>query len=335
MSTHYNIRFATWAIQQSLHMKSSDIIGLFLPLSHDYGLYQVFLTFQVRATLALGAELKLNAGPLLLNKLNEWRVTGLPLVPHLADILLRLCQRPNAKIPALRYITNTGMHLSLATIEELKKVFRDARIYVMFGQTECKRISILDPSDFARKQYSVGRPLCNTECFVVGPDGVAVPPGTLGELVVRGPHVMAGYWNDVKLTQERYRLWGPGLEHVLFTGDFFTQDEEGFLYFHGRQDDIYKQKGCRVSAPEVEMAALDIEGVQQAVLIPRVDQQGAVLFIQGSLRQQEVLQQLSQRLEGEKVPERIVCFEQFPYTSNGKIDKQALKNSFLKDVNNR
>ncbi|HEU5381197.1 MAG TPA: class I adenylate-forming enzyme family protein [Ktedonobacteraceae bacterium] len=329
MSRHSNICFVTRAIQQCLKMQASDIIGLFLPLAHDYGLYQIFLTFQVGAALALDAELELSTGPLLLQRLNTWNVTGLPLVPNLAEALIRLCQRPGAKLPKLRYITNTGMHLPRAYIEELQRLFPLMHIYVMFGQTECKRISILDPHDLPSKIYSVGRPLPGTACLIVDQQGNRLPPNTPGELVVRGPHVMPGYWNSPELTEKRFRRLGSEQEPVLFTGDICTLDEEGFLYFLGRQDDMYKQKGYRVSTLEVEMAALDIEAVRQAALVPDVDQRGAVLFFTGSMKPEEVLQQLRQRLEDAKVPERIVQVEQFPLTENGKTNKQHLKQLFL------
>ena len=327
MSTHRNIRFAASAIQSCLKMEMSDVVGVFLPLSFDYGLYQVFLAFQVGATLALGTEL--DAGPLLLQKLNEWQVTGLPLVPSMAVSLLRLCRRPGVRLPALRYITNTGMHLPLTHIQELQDLWPQARIYVMFGQTECKRISILDPEDFARKPHSVGRPLPDTECLIVDSEGQVLPAGSIGELVVRGPHVMAGYWNAPEITEKRFRCLEPSQQTALFTGDFCSFDEDGFLYFHGRQDDVYKQKGYRVSALEVETAALDVEGVDQAALVPYVDDKGAVLFTQGSAEPEDLLLQLHQRLESSKVPDRIVRIGLFPLTANGKIDKKQLKEQFL------
>ncbi len=330
MSTHRNIRFATWAIQQRLHMQLSDIVGLFLPLAHDYGLYQIFLTFQVGATLALDADLELSTGPLLLHKLYTWQVTGLPLVPNLAEALLRLCRRATAKLPPLRYITNTGMHLPHSYIHDLQSIFPAAHIYLMFGQTECKRISILDPSDLPRKIHSVGRPLPDTECFIVDHNGQILPPNTIGELVVRGPHVMQGYWNAPELTAKRYRQFGIAQDRVLFTGDLCMIDEEGFLFFYGRQDEIYKQNGYRVSTIEVEMAALDIEHVRQASVLLDVDTKGAILFFTGSLRSEEVFYQLRERLEEAKIPRRIIRVEQFPLTDNGKTDKQQLKALFLR-----
>jgi len=330
MSTHRNIRFATAAIQACLKMQTSDVVGLFLPLAFDYGLYQVFLTFQVGATLALGREL--DAGPRLLQRLYEWQITGFPLVASLAESLFRLCRRPGARLPALRYITNTGMHLPLTYIQELQGIWPHARIYVMFGQTECKRIAILDPADFARKSHSVGRPLPDTECLIVDSKEQILAPGNIGELVVRGPHVMAGYWNAPEITEQRYRRLGPALQTALFTGDFCSLDEDGFLYFHGRQDDIYKQKGYRVSALEIETSTLDIEGVNQAALIPYVDDKGAVLFIQGVIEPDEVLRQLHLRLESQKVPDRVVQVAQIPLTANGKIDKGQLKEYFLMEV---
>ncbi|HEU4965162.1 MAG TPA: AMP-binding protein [Bacilli bacterium] len=327
MSTHRNIRFAAAAIQQRLGMSESDVVGLFLPLAFDYGLYQVFLTFQVGATLALGSEQ--DAGPSLLRKLNEWQVTGLPLVPNLAHTLLRLCKRPNAVLPPLRFVTNTGAHLPFTYIDDINSLFEQVRVYVMFGLTECKRISILDPEDFQRKRRSVGTPLPDTECLIVDESGQPLPEGEVGELVVRGPHVMGGYWNAPEITERRYRPFGDGGQIALFTGDLVSMDEEGFLYFHGRSDDIYKQRGYRVSALEVEEAALDIAGVRQAAVVPGVEEVGTVLFVTGDLTEEAALEQLHRRLEDAKMPDCVEVVDSFPITNNGKTDKRKLAETYL------
>jgi acyl-coenzyme A synthetase/AMP-(fatty) acid ligase len=324
VSTHANVRFAAAAIGQRLRIADTDVIGLFLPLSFDYGLYQVFLSVQALSTLALGSQA--HVGPGLLGKLTEWRVTGLPLMPGIATAIGRLARRtPGREMPQLRFITNTGARLSPQAIEELRRVFPDVAVFPMFGLTECKRVSILDPADYPSRPESVGRPLPDTECFVVDEEGRVLPPGEIGQLIVRGPHVMAGYWRAPELTDRRFARWRGGTERVLFSGDFCSMDSDGYLYFHGRDDDIYKSRGYRVSALEVEGAAADIDGVEEAAVLPPADGEPARLIVTGDLQPAQVLGALRDRLGDYKVPEQAERVGTLPRNANGKTDKRRLR----------
>ena len=329
ISSHSNMTFAAHAIQQCLSYQEADVVGNFLPMAFDVGLYQALLSFQVGATLALGQDI--HVGPGLLKKLTEWKVTGLPAVPSLVSTLIRLGNRTPHQLPPLRFITNTGAHLPHAYISNLRTLFPTCAVFVMFGLTECKRVSILQPSEYERKSESVGKPLPDTECLIVDADNKVLPPGVVGELIVRGPHVMLGYWRASEITAKRFRLWGPGLERVLFTGDACSMDEEGYLYFHGRSDDIYKQRGYRVSALEVEAAACDIAGVRQAALVPPNEEMGAMLFVVGNLVQTAVFNELRTRLEDYKLPTQIILIDELPLTPNGKTDKKQLRTILAED----
>jgi len=156
-----------------------------------------------------------------------------------------------------------------------------------------------------------------------------LPPGEIGELVVRGPHVMSGYWRAPDLTAQRFRRDEFG-QPLLYTGDQCRLDPDGYLYFVGRLDDIYKQRGYRVSAVEVESAARDVPGVvEAAVLVPTGDR-GAVLVVTGAVTGLQVLKELAHRLEGFKLPDLCLVAEALPLGANGKLDKRAL-GSFVGD----
>jgi len=324
MSAHRNVVFATRAIQARLGIRPDDVIGHFLPMSFDYGLYQVFLAVQAGAALALGSDE--HAGYALLKKLSDWRVTGLPVVPALATSLIRLARRSKERVPPLRFITNTGAHLSTSVIDELRAIWPDCSVFPMFGLTECKRVSILLPEEYDRKSQSVGRPLPDTECLIVDESGTSLPPGEQGELVVRGPHVMLGYWRSPELTEHRYRPWGPQREPVLFTGDRCSIDGEGFLYFHGRLDDVFKQRGYRVSALEVEAAAMELRDVREAaVVVARFDDDAvSVLAFVGDATAEAVADGLRELLEEYKQPDRVIRCAELPRNTNGKVDKTVL-----------
>lgn len=151
-----------------------------------------------------------------------------------------------------------------------------------------------------------------------------MPPGTIGELVVRGPHVMAGYWRRPELTEQRFpRI--HGLFPELHSGDYGWLDEDGFLYFSGRRDDVYKSHGYRVSSTEVEAAALRVPGVEAAaVLSPTAERPYPVLFAVSKLDPVELLARLREELEPYKVPDRCELLPELPLTGNGKTDRKAL-----------
>jgi acyl-CoA synthetase (AMP-forming)/AMP-acid ligase II len=175
-----------------------------------------------------------------------------------------------------------------------------------------------------RRPGSCGRALPGTEVFAVDPDGVRCRPGEVGELVVRGPHVMAGYWRRPELTATRFPLV-DGLFPRLRTGDHGWLDDEGYLYFLGRRDDLYKERGFRVSAAEVEVAANRIADVAGAALLPPCDgRDEATLFVVTPLPPHEVLIALRDELEEFKVPRRCRVVDAIPLTGNGKIDRAAL-----------
>ncbi|GGS49240.1 AMP-dependent ligase [Streptomyces parvus] len=320
VSTHAGMRFAVAAIQDRLALRADDVVGCFLPLSFDYGLYQVFLSCAAGATLALGSTA--DAGPGLLRQLREWDVTVLPAVPSMAEILLRMAGRTTAAPPPLRMVTNTGAHFPESYVEGFRRLFPAARIHLMFGLTECKRVSILDPDELADRPGSVGRPLPGTTCVVVDEDGRPQPPGVKGELVVTGPHVMAGYWRAPEMTARRFRTYQG--RRALFTGDLCSLDEDGYLYFHGREDDVYKSRGFRVSALEIEAAALNVPGVDAAALVV-TGSAGPVLAARTESAADEVMAALRARLDDYKLPTRVQVVGTLPLNGNGKVDKAALR----------
>jgi acyl-CoA synthetase (AMP-forming)/AMP-acid ligase II len=322
ISPHDRMLFAVRAIQDRLKYRASDVIGSFLPMSFDYGFYQFLLAAAAGATLALGRPT--DASVAIVKMLHEWGATVFPMTPSLAYVVIRVASRPEAKLPQLRMATNTGSHLPASYISRLKDLFPGLLVYVMFGLTECKRVSILDPDQIFERPGSVGQPLSDTECLIIGQDENTLPPGEVGELVVRGPHVRPGYWNAPEQTAQRFRPWGPGAEIALYTGDLASLDQDGYLYFHGRLDDVFKQHGYRVSATEIEHAALDIPEVADAAVLPPDADRGSVLFVCGSITSDEVVGGLHERLEDYRLPEVVVTMVALPRTPRGKVDKRAL-----------
>jgi acyl-CoA synthetase (AMP-forming)/AMP-acid ligase II len=201
----------------------------------------------------------------------------------------------------------------------------------MYGLTECTRVSYLPPDQIDSRPTSVGRGMPNQEVYIADEDGQRVAPGTVGELVVRGSHVMKGYWES---PQETARALRPGLlpgERVLFTGDLFRMDEEGYLYFFGRKDDIIKTRGEKVSPKEVEDVLYGLEAISEAAVIGAPDDvlgEAIHAFIQlregARLTEQDVLRHCAERLESFMVPQAVTFVASLPKTGSGKIQKRQL-----------
>ncbi|MFF1904249.1 class I adenylate-forming enzyme family protein [Kitasatospora sp. NPDC058218] len=321
VSTHQQVLFAARAIQSVLGYRAEDVVYCPLPLSFDYGLYQVHLAVLSGAHLWLGRPNE--AGPLLLRRLAATGATVLPGVPSAAEGLAWLLRRSAKKLPALRLLTNTGAALSTETIATLREALPGLKVQVMYGLTECKRATIMPPDGDLARPGSCGLPLPGTEVLAVDDDGAALPPGEIGQLVVRGPHVMAGYWRRPELNAERFRH-RDGLFPELWTGDYGRLDEDGFVYFSGRRDDLYKENGFRLSATEVEAAAHRVPGVVSAAVLPPEGRRPSVLAVVGRIEAPEVLELMREQIEVYKIPRRCVVLDELPLSANGKVDRRRL-----------
>ena len=321
VSSHRQVLFAARAIQARLRYRPDDVVFCCLPLSFDYGLYQVHLSLLAGCCLALADESE--AGAALVTTLNRHRATVFPLVAPMAAVLALLVTRSGRPPTDLRMLTSSGAQLDDALAEQLRSLVPGLAVVTMFGLTECKRVTIAAPDETRRRPGTCGRALPDTEIFVVDNDGNRLPPGEVGELVVRGPHVMGGYWRAPELTATKFRRDAYG-EPTLYTGDQCRIDSDGHLYFVGRKDDIYKQNGFRVSAVELESAALNVSGVRLAAVFPPTADRGAVLVISGDLAPHAVLNRLAEYVEVFKMPSECYVLDQLPIGPNGKIDKRRV-----------
>lgn len=322
--SHDNICYAVGAIQDRLRYRARDTVGVFLPLAFDYGLYQVFLAAQAGAKLYIGDPSQV--GPRLPRVLAEAEVSVLPGVPSVYAALLALARRRPFELPNLRAITNTGERLPLSYIDEMRELFPGLDVFVMYGLTECKRVSIMTPAEFETHRESVGRPLAGTEVYAVDAEGNRLPAGEAGELVVRGRHVAHGYWRAPEETARRFRKRAPHGAVELFTGDTGSVDEEGFLHFAARSDDLLKHRGNRISPVEIENEACSLDGIVEASLLQREEDDTLHLFVtaSGEVDPEWVLRSLGELLEPAKVPEFVRVLPEMPTSINGKIDRKAL-----------
>ncbi|HEX4805274.1 MAG TPA: AMP-binding protein [Conexibacter sp.] len=327
--THANMTFAAGSIVTYLGMRADDRVLCVVPLSFDYGLYQLLMCVRLGATLVLERGFAFPGR--VLELLQRERVTGLPAVPTIFQVLTAALGETAPELPHLRFLTNTAAALAPATIEALRAAFPGARLYSMYGLTECKRVSWLPPEQLDARPESVGIPIPGTEAWVADEEGRPLPPGEVGELLVRGAHVMQGYWNDPDATAERLRPGRWPWERVLATGDLFRADEEGFLHFVGRRDDIIKSRGEKVAPREVEAALLAAEGVRMAAVLGVPDRllgEAIVAYVVpregAALAPAALRRHCAARLEDYMVPARVELRDALPTTPNGKVDRRAL-----------
>jgi amino acid adenylation domain-containing protein len=329
MSTHANVVFAASSIIEYLENVPEDIVINVLPLAFDYGLYQLLMVFKFGGTLVLERSFAYPAA--VLNRIAEEQVTGLPGVPTLFAVLLQL-DLDRFDLSSLRYLTNTAAALPVEHIQQLREAFPWARLYSMYGLTESKRTLYLPPEELDRRPGSVGIPIPGTEAWVEGEDGERLPPGEVGELVVRGSHVMQGYWRDPEETARRYRPGRYPAERLLYTGDLFRMDEEGFFYFVSRKDDIIKSRGEKVAPKEVEGVIYQLPEVVEAAVVGVPDDllgQAIKAFVVcgdgHELTERDVLRHCARHLEDFMVPKYVEFRDALPKTSSGKIRASSLK----------
>lgn len=322
VTTHQQMLFAVDAIQSRLNYQPDDVVYCPLPLSFDYGMYQLFLAAASGAHVYLGQPAEV--GPGLLGNIVRSGATVLAAVPAVADTLARLLRRGPAHLPQLRLLTNTGAAMSPETLRALRAALPGLRVQLMFGLTECKRAAIMPPDGDLDRPGASGLALPGTEVFAVDAEGARLGPRQIGQLVVRGPNVMAGYWRRLELTAQRFHR-RDGLFPELCTGDHGWLDEDGYVYFVGRLDDIYKERGFRVSVTEVEAAARRVPEVELAAVVPPLDGEPSALAVVTDLTPDEVLLRIREEIEEFKVPRRCVVVDRLPLNGNGKVDRKALQ----------
>jgi len=331
MCSHRDVVSAAKSIIQYLKNRPEDVILNALPLSFGYGLYQVLMSAMFGGTVVL--ESSFLYPHLMLQRVAQEKVTGLPLVPSMAALMLRIENIAAYDFTTLRYMTSASAALPVSHLMRLRQLVPHATFYNMYGLTECVRVCFLAGEELDQRPASVGRPMPNCEVSLVDEDGKEVEPGEIGELIIRGSNVMQGYWNDPEMTARVYRPGPYPAWRWLHSGDYFRRDEEGLLHFVGRKDDMIKTRGERVSPKEVEDTICELEAVAEAAAIGVPDEilgQAIKVFVvarEGGLDEKAVLKHCASRLSPFMVPKYVVFVPGIPKTAHGKISRRELQAS--------
>jgi acyl-CoA ligase (AMP-forming) (exosortase A-associated) len=332
--SHRNMVAGAHSVASYLELTPEDRLLSVLPLSFDYGLSQLTCAFLTGASVVLMNHLFAKD---IVGAVRNEGITGLAAVPPLWTQLARL---PWPAECSLRYITNSGGAMPGATLSALRAALPRARVFLMYGLTEAFRSTYLPPEELERRPDSIGRAIPNAEVMVVRPDGTPCAAGEPGELVHRGALVSLGYWNDPAKTAERFKP-APGqdpalplTEMAVWSGDTVRRDEEGFLYFVGRTDDLIKVSGYRISPTEVEEMVYATGLVEEAVAFgvphPELGQSVVLLAVAHDTSVAALLKECPRRMPAYMVPAHIALrSDAFPRNPNGKIDRKALQSPYL------
>jgi acyl-CoA synthetase (AMP-forming)/AMP-acid ligase II len=330
MMTHQNMVFIQGSLVEYLRLSPDERILNVLPLAFDYGLYQLLMAVHLGATLVLEPHFSFPAA--VLKRVEEEQVTVFPGVPTVYATLLSLHKSSPLRFKSVRRVTNTAAHLPDDFVPSLREIFPSALIYKMYGLTECKRVCYLEPELIDAKPGSVGKAMPGTEVFLLSEAGSPVPPGEVGILHVRGPHVMPGYWRQPELSADMLKPGRYPGERVLCTHDHFRMDDEGFLYFVGRTDDIIKTRGEKVSPIEVENALHSLPGIREAAVVGVPDEllgeavaAYVVLLPGATLSEADVKRLCLNKLENFMAPKHVYFLNELPKTGSGKVRKKSLR----------
>lgn len=332
--SHRNLIVGAESVSQYLQNTADDVILAVLPLSFDAGFSQLTTGFSVGAHVILmnyllpGDVVQLCA---------RHGVTCLTCVPPL---WIQIADQvwPAEAAHTMRYFANTGGKMPKRILDKLRAHFPQAKPYLMYGLTEAFRSTYLDPAEIDRRPNSIGKAIPNAEILVIRPDGTKCVPGEEGELVHRGALVAMGYWNDPERTAERFRP-APGRdaswrtpEVAVWSGDTVVADEEGFLYFVGRKDEMIKTSGYRISPTEIEEEAYATGLVRDAVALGVADDKlGQRILLVATpagaeqLDQVALLAAMKRRLPLYMVPSVVIARHELPRSPNGKFDRTLLK----------
>ena len=338
--SHRNLVVGAESVATYLENRPEDALLAALPLSFDAGFSQLTTAFRVGARVVL---LNYLLPRNLLDTLAHERITGLTAVPPLYIQLSQL-EWPAGIAEHLRYCANTGGHMPLETLSRLRAILPRTKPYLMYGLTEAFRATYLPPEEVDRRPDSIGKAIPNAEVLVLRDDGAPCAPDEPGELVQRGALVALGYWNDPVKTAERFRPLPADTavrelalpEIAVFSGDTVRRDDEGFLYFVGRRDEMIKTSGYRVSPTEVEEAIYATRLVKEAAAFgvshPVLGQAivAVVTAAEGSTTTAAtLLAACREHLPLYMVPAKIdVRAGTLPRNPNGKIDRKVLASEF-------
>ncbi|NYI03605.1 class I adenylate-forming enzyme family protein [Allostreptomyces psammosilenae] len=335
--THRNMLAALRAVTGYLANTADDVVLSYAPIGSDFGFYNIMMPLSYGGRVVLGRGLPRRPEEIL-ETIDREGVTAVHAFP---SVLARLCAVDDLSrfaIPTVRYLSSTGQRLPVEHIRRLRAAFPDVPIHSMYGLTECKRVAALPPEELDRRPTSVGRPIPGVTAYLVDDAGAPIEePDVVGELALSGDLVMQGYWRRPELTERVLRRGLFGAEAVLFTGDLFTRDRDGFLYWVARRDDAFARSLFKVNPHEVEARLRQHPDVVDAAVVPLPDEEAgqvpaACVVLRAEATRggatadaEELRRHCALALDWHMVPAVVAFYDELPRTDSGKTDRRRLE----------
>ena len=336
-------------VSKYLNIQKEDVISGILSFNLDYGLNQIFVALYKKATLAIHRFVL----PLdFFTHLIDDKVTVLPLMPiHITQMFdedpRRIPQPEHFK--RLRAVTSSGGNITPLMIKNITTQFSEAKFYSMHGLTEAFRSAYLNPEQIHIRPNSIGKAIPDVELYIINEEGKACKPREIGELIHRGACIYKGYWNAPEETAQRFKsihildkvIEPEGQltdEIVIASGDYVYADEEGYIYFVSRKDDMIKTQGFRVNPHEIETVVYgNIPSITDCAVfsVPNEEIEEEIVMIYAAkteLGRNEILFEMKKHLPNYMLPEQIVYKKNMPLKSlhEKQVDKEVLRREFMR-----
>ncbi len=332
MLSHANLWLGAVSVATYLGIEPQDRVLGVLPLSFDYGQNQLLSSWYAGAAVA---PLDYLSARDVIKAVDRHGITTLAGVPPLWVQLLD-ANWPEAAAASLTRLTNSGGALTPTLIKAMRQTFPKARIFPMYGLTEAFRSTYLDPDLVDTHPTSVGTAIPFAEVLIVRADGSACAPGEPGELVHAGPLVAQGYWQDEERTAQRFKPAPPHSHYggmAGWSGDKAVMDADGLISFIGRDDEMIKSSGNRISPTEIEEAAERSGVVRESVAIGVPDDRlgQAILLVavgKGNDPEPKLRDWFRSELPAFMHPRDVIWCDELPRNPNGKLDRAALRQEF-------
>jgi len=334
--SHANLILGAQSVTTYLENSTADVILALLPFSFDYGLNQLISAIYVGAHCVLLDYLLPRD---IVRTISKHQVTGVAAVPPLWQQFIQLSV-DNEALASVRYFTNSGGALAVDTLHQLQEMMPNAHPYLMYGLTEAFRSTYLPPEQVTKRPTSMGKAIPNAEILILRPDGSPCEVNEVGELVHCGPLVSLGYWNNPEATAKRFKPAPNRLNEIscqslaVWSGDSAKYDEDGYLYFVSRNDEMIKSSGYRISPTEIEQCLYALDAINGVVAFGVPDEAigHAVCVVieqkaqcDSSLVEHQVIAHCKTHLPNYMVPQYCYVTDKLPVNANGKIDRTTVK----------
>jgi acyl-coenzyme A synthetase/AMP-(fatty) acid ligase len=348
--SHKNLIDGARVVNNYLQVKENDVLSGLLSFSFDYGLNQIFTSFYARATFAIYTFFTPTD---FFSHIVKDKITIIGAMPVHFSLMF---DEDSHRLPSpsqldnVRVITSSGANVTKSMLEQIQSYFKSAKFYSMSGHTEAFRSAYLDPSQLQIRPNSIGKAIPDVELYVINEDGEECAPREVGQLIHRGAGIYKGFWNSQEDTDKKFKSikilskvidlqQGLTDEIVVATGDYVYKDEEGYLFFVSRQDDMINTAGYRINPVEIESVVYNnIEEIKECAVFgvenEKIEEEIALVYSGvKELAKNEIIFELKKHLPAYMIPSIIVYKQNMPIQSKNKdkIDKHVLKEDIIKN----